>query len=130
MSLAVTDPNSLSSLPTWTGIVTAIALTFFAISSSAAFSLRAFSPITRLACSTVFRLRPVASTALFRGRENCGHNQGQPQECPLCCRHLGRPLGESPSWLQLLVGRTADTTGARGESQRTAACDRGPASLE
>src|SRR2546422_23338 len=29
-----------------------------------------------------------------------------------------------------LLGRTADTTGARGESQRTATCDRGPASLE
>src|SRR2546422_338806 len=43
---------------------------------------------------------------------------------------LAGPLAELPSWLQLLVGRTADTTGARGESQRTAACDRGPASLE
>src|SRR6185312_2225204 len=68
MSLTVTEPNILSSLPTWASTVSVTVDIFFACASISSFSFLARSAATRLLCSNDLIFRSLATTAFLRGR--------------------------------------------------------------
>src|SRR5690348_15881444 len=67
MSLTVTDPNILSSFPTWASTVSVTVDIFLACPSISSFSFLAFSAATRFVCSKDLILRSFATTAFLRG---------------------------------------------------------------